>query len=236
MKNDAIILTIESVRTRASTSEALVTFALPLEQAGNVSAFMGKIGQQVGAAFVDIESYGEPMHPDVSRETKSPQGDYGVQAKHLRLSSFFRTPAVWRAVGTDEQFLDWLRAQPCAKCGHQDHLMDTGEAKCEAAHVRRVSSGSGTATKPEYSAIPLCHRHHTLQHNSGESALGLDFNKARIHYVSEWCWQTVKMLLDHDSWKNVPPHELRHWAERHSVSQYLPIDYLEKEDEEHHFD
>ena len=32
--------------------------------------------------------------------------DYGQQAKELRQSDFFRRPEVWRAVGTDQEFLD----------------------------------------------------------------------------------------------------------------------------------
>ena len=76
-------------------------------------------------------------------------GNYGQQAKELRLSSFFRRPEVWRAVGSDQEFLDWLRTQDCIvrssiHCG-----------PVVAAHVRRVANGSGTGIKPEYSAIPL---------------------------------------------------------------------------------
>lgn len=218
---DAIILTVESVRTRASTSEALITFALPLEQAANVSRFMGMIGQQVGAAFVDVEN---------ARQV-SPKGDHGNEARALRQSSFFRTPAVWKSIGTDAQFLEWIRHQHCAYCGKQDHVSEIGEGRCEAAHVRRVENGSGTGIKPKYSAIPLCHLHHRMQHNRGEESLGDRewWGEQRIKFVQQWGWESLKEQLGYESWKDVPIEVLRTWAEEHGVSNLLPIAYLEKE-------
>ena len=52
-------MTVEGVRTRASTSEALLTLAVPLEQASLISAFLSHIGEQVGVAFADTS--GEPL-------------------------------------------------------------------------------------------------------------------------------------------------------------------------------
>jgi len=55
----AIIAIVESVRTRASTAEALLTLAVPLEQAGLIAVFLSRIGDQVGVAFADID--GTPL-------------------------------------------------------------------------------------------------------------------------------------------------------------------------------
>jgi hypothetical protein len=52
-------MNVEGVRTRASTNEALLTLAVPLEQAALISAFLSRIGQQVGVAFADTK--GEPL-------------------------------------------------------------------------------------------------------------------------------------------------------------------------------
>lgn len=226
---DAVILTVESVRTRASTSEALITFALPLEQAANVSRFMGMIGQQVGAAFVDVVDARQKPVPKL----QSPTGDYGKQAQSLRLSSFFRTPKVWEKVGKDADYLEWLRNQSCAYCGDADYVEETGEMKCEAAHVRRVADGAGTSIKPPFSAIPLCHSHHEQQHHQGEQVLGDDdwWKKHRLWYVQQWCWETLKAELGYKSWHDVPPAKLRQWAEEHKVHGFLPVAYLENDDD-----
>lgn len=212
MKN-ALIMTVESVRTRVSTQEALVTLAVPLEHSAQVSSLMNMVGQQLGVAFADI---GKSI----------PKDTYGKQAKALRLSTFFRMPDVWKAVGTDEQFLEWLRGQPCAYCGEYDYL-DDGRKVCEAAHVRRVSSGAGTSIKPPYSAIPLCHAHHTLQHVKGESELGPKewYNKERINHLQNWCWEKLKQDLGYDSWKEIAPEILREWAKQHKLQEYLPSVY-----------
>jgi hypothetical protein len=212
--SEAIVLTVESVRTRASTSEAIISFAIPLEQAEHVSKFMGMIGHQVGAAFVEVGKR-------IAKDT------YGEEAKELRLSSFFRTKQVWPLIGSDEQFLDWLRNQKCAFCGNRDYVGGTGEMKCEAAHVRRVANGSGTSIKPSYSAIPLCHEHHTMQHIHGESELGDEnwWRKMRIKYAHQWAWETLRETLGYDSWSEVPPEELYEWALKHNVVDFLPRAY-----------
>lgn len=209
--SDAIIMTVESVRTRASTSEAIISFAVPLEQSALVSGFMAKIGTQVGAAFVDVDQY-----------KRTPQGIYGKEARALRLSNFFRTPEVWKAIGTDEQFLDWLRGQPCAVCGDYDYV--DGQQVCEAAHVRRVANGSGTGIKPAYSAIPLCHKHHAEQHQQGEGDKAW-YDKQRIQHVIEWGWQSLKTQLECEHWNDVEPVQLSNWAKAHDLYDYLPREY-----------
>lgn len=148
---------------------------------------------------------------------------YSQQAKALRLSPFFRTPAVWRAVGKDSNYLTWLRQQKCAYC----QLTPTPEKPIEAAHVRRVAEGAGVGIKPPYSAIPLCHEHHALQHTKGESTLGGSawFDKKRIDYVSRWAWETLKQQLGFTSWTEISPGTLYRWAQQHQVSQYLPQEY-----------
>jgi hypothetical protein len=96
-----------------------------------------------------------------------------------------------------------------------------------AAHVRRVRWGAGTGHKPKYAAIPLCHYHHQLQHQKGESALApREWWDARcIAYVSEWAWGALKATLGYEHWNQVPPDVLAAWAEENGVAQYLPMPY-----------
>lgn len=163
---------------------------------------------------------------------------YGDEARQLAQSSFFRRPEVWAAVGSDEQFQTWVRVTlPCIVCGDRDFDPDTGIGRCEFAHVRRAGE-AGTAYKPEYSGVPMCHNHHDTQHQHGETRayrahllrkngreqqVTLDqaqdwFDKKRIETVFQWCWETAKEKLGYDSWAEVPPPELFRWAMKHKIT------------------
>ena len=160
---------------------------------------------------------------------------YGQQAKELRLSAFFRRPEVWRAIGTDQEFLDWLKTQDCSAGA----LLCTHGGDIVPAHVRRIANGAGMGIKPEYSAIPLCNNHHSLQHQQGESAIAPRewWDKKRIEYLVKWCWLKLKADLQYESWSNVPPWVLRDWADEHDVSghdgnMWLPSSYYDNYYEE----
>lgn len=168
-----------------------------------------------GAPVAVARMSGEAAQRSAQANTAAP---YGRHARALRQSAFFRTPEVWRAIGTDSHYLDWLRQRPCAVCGAQGS---------EAAHVRRVANGAGTGIKPEYSAIPLCRTHHQLQHQQGESAIGgRDWvDQQRIEHVQQWAWDRLKATLGHAHWNALPPEVLRGWAERHDLTRHLPEPY-----------
>ncbi|HVC17685.1 MAG TPA: hypothetical protein VNE18_10330 [Rhodanobacter sp.] len=222
--SEALVMTVESVRTRASTSEALVTFSVPLEKAGAVSSFMNRIGRQVGAAFADVDGV-TPAPVKSKPKTKTPFGDY---AKALRQAGFCRCPDVWRAAGTDAEFRAWIQRQPSWVSGNFSEYVE-GEGRCVAAHVRRVADGAGTGHKPEYACVPLTDAEHQHQHQQGESALApeADWDKARIEYVEQWCWDTVKTALGEDSMATVEPARLLAWAKERGVDRYLPPCYRE---------
>lgn len=155
--------------------------------------------------------------PPATSAVPGVSGRYGEQARLLRLSSFFRTPVVWAAIGTDAHYHAWVVQQPC--CADGKH-----EGDVVGAHVRRIANGSGTAIKPPYSEIPLCHAHHSAQHQRGESAIGGKewCDKRRIEHVQQWAWETLKAQLGFESWADVPPARLAEWAVAQSVDNYLP--------------
>lgn len=204
--SDAIIATVDAVRTRASTQETLLVLAIPLEHSGKVAPFLTKIGDQVAFAFSELDR---------------PATTYGQLAAKLRQSSFFRSADIWQAIGTDQEFLDWLPSQGCCvkAMGHRGDVV--------AAHVRRVADGAGTGIKPPYSAVPLCTYHHDIQHNQGESAVGgKEFlDQARIEALTEWGWASLKRQLGYAHWSEVPPDVLRTWAMENKVTNYLPSEY-----------
>lgn len=155
---------------------------------------------------------------------------YGRFARVLRTHiPFMLARKVWEAVGSDEDYLDWCRHQRCAKCKWTPHWEMSEFIGCEAAHVRRVADGAGTAIKPLYSAIPLCHKHHAEQHHVGEAILGGKeaVDKARITHVQEWVWETLKRTFGFEHWSEVPPGTLVEWAREHDLLDTLPDVYLE---------
>jgi hypothetical protein len=71
----------------------------------------------------------------------------------------------------NEAFLDFVRTRKSCITDRFDVYLDSTEENglCEAAHVRRAGP-SGIAHKPDYSAVPLTHEEHDLQHRQGELA------------------------------------------------------------------
>lgn len=156
---------------------------------------------------------------------------YGKEASELYRLGFFLNPNVLETIGTDEEFRVWLIHLRCAVEASVGLSVDVG--RCEgdvvAAHVRRVALGAGGAIKPPYSAIPLCHHHHTLQHQQGESALGGKewFDKQRAKYVTEWASHRLAQHLGAESMGHVPPDTLRAWGAIHDLTNALPRVYRE---------
>lgn len=155
---------------------------------------------------------------------------YGSLARELMLhSDWMGNPKVWQAIGTDAEYLDWCRQQVCAHCGKKpDWVMDTLHLS-EAAHVRRVANGSGTAIKPPYSAIPLCSGCHREQHRAGESAIGGKdaVDLMRVDHVKRWAWERMRMLFGVESMRDVAPDILYAWAKSKGVERHLPQCYRE---------
>lgn len=74
-----------------------------------------------------------------------------------------------KAIGTDEEFLDFIRRQPSCLSGQFSEYVEDGRRN-PACHVRRVKYGSGMATKGRYNAVPMTHAEHHTQHGRGELA------------------------------------------------------------------
>jgi hypothetical protein len=184
-----------------------------------VMELMGEPGASVAVARISPGA----AKADTIKKAASP---YGQEAKALRLSGFFRSPEVWVAVGTDDDYRAWLRLHDCISCG--------APAPSEAAHVRSVADGAGTGIKPTYSAVPLCQKCHQIQHTGGIVAMtgAKDVTTAReqlqqerIRFVEEWAWEVSKHNFEDDSYSRIPPEEVLAWAEKHGIERYLPQEY-----------
>lgn len=164
---------------------------------------------------------------------KPPKGAHGDYAAKLYKSGFFLNEAVCEALGTDEEFLAWIRTQKSC--------VDGNGANIQACHVRRVAAGAGTGIKPPYSAVPMTHPQHHIQTINGELTCLNQFYrgpeeagimtvprakdwfwKQRCHYVQEWGKIRLKEIFNEDSLADIPPDEIHIWAAENDLLKYLP--------------
>lgn len=155
---------------------------------------------------------------------------FGEHAQALMLhSDWMGNPKVWEQIGTDDDYLKWCREQKCAHCSKAPRWeMDTFMPS-EAAHVRRVANGAGTAIKPPYSAIPLCSGCHRDQHQRGEDAIGGKdkVDRMRLDHVKRWAWETMREIFDVESMREANPADVLAWAKSRGIERYLPLSYRE---------
>jgi hypothetical protein len=229
---------IEAVRDTVQTEFADGSLAVKIRIGPADKARFRELWPRIGAEAVLARENPQTSRSRLLRAQAQPEPQYGAFAKALRLhTNFMLNPTVWRCVGSDEDYLNWLRTKPCAVCKWKPHWEMTGYAGCEPAHVRRIRDGAGVARKPEYSAIPLCPTRnagkvvgcHAKQHQHGESAIGGEeaVDLMRIRHVQEWVWETLKGRLGYEHWNEVPPETLLAWAREVGVVEYLPRMHIE---------
>ena len=168
-------------------------------------------------------------------EPEKPQ--HGPFWRDLIAAGFFRSPPVLKAIGPETQFEDWIRSRPSVLDGNYDTDPETGEIRNEVCHVRRVSEGSGTATKPPYFAVPMTHEQHAYQHQHGEVAVlavaGIHkdpegaaewFARKADQYRTEWASKNLahKLKPGCQSRGEVSPDQVREWLLDNDLWQYLP--------------
>lgn len=164
-----------------------------------------------------------PMRP-VQMAASQTKGLYGEQARELRLSAFFGYHDVWRAVGSDDQFLAWVRTQKCVARSGQPC-----DGPIQAAHVWRLKDDFGKGVKGPYAAVPLCAFHHRLHHQETEDAIGGRpyLEEKRYATVVAWCWVTMKKDIGVESMADAAPALVVAWCQKRGVEKYLPKDYRE---------
>lgn len=224
MNEDEEISAIMGSSSKASTmADGSLRLQIDIrpEDAQNAFKLFGTPGSAIALARLTDEVAVEHDRP------KPEKGPYGKYAQALVASGWFRIPKVWEGIGTDEEYLDWVKHQPCALTGNFSETHDTGEQYCVPAHVRRVEHGSGTGIKPKYSAIPLMHDLHTRAHQHGDTSLRPEewWDKQRIKYVSDWAFETLKKKLNYESYTDIPPTTLVAWALQRDLMNYLPFEF-----------
>ena len=182
-----------------------------------------------GATFALARLTDAAARDDAAQRFASPPAaNFGEFAKALYLSSFVRSPDVWRAIGTDEEFRMWLRDQTCAFC--------KAMPPNEAAHVRAVANGAGMGIKPEYSSFPCCRECHQKQHNGGygpllgiadKYAIADEIGRKRVAFLHAWGWHEMKRQLSVPHMNEADPAAVLLWAQQRGVDHLLPREFKE---------
>jgi hypothetical protein len=209
--------------------------------ADHMELLRGRKGEMVEVAIRLLDNAGEYVAPDVSRET--PKGPYGAYWAQLFKAGTFHAPDVLAAIGSDDDFQEWVRRHHSCLSGRADWDEDLGEPRCEFAHVRRVSEGSGTAVKPPYFGVPLTHEEHRWQHDKGEIRTLAKFAKATFEkldkatsdcaaewfqkqankYRFDWASNALAAALGHHKGRShCPPDVVLEWARNRDLERFFP--------------
>lgn len=148
---------------------------------------------------------------------------YGNEAQKLIQSPFFRTVAVWKAIGTDDDLKKYTLKQDCCHCLKEQNP----ELDIVAHHVRKVKDGSGMGIKGEYIYIPLCALCHAKLHTGVNNHIFTDeyLSKKKIDHISKWAKETLKDTLGYQSLTEIPPIKVAEWAVDNDLYLCLPQTY-----------
>lgn len=126
--------------------------------------------------------------------------------------------------------------------GTADWIAEIGENRCEYAHVRRVSNGSGMGIKPEYSGVPLTHKEHALQHLQGEQMMLNQCGKTNINTPSEaaawfemaaaenrtaWIRSEIYAHFGVESLRQIEPEKFAAWIESLGLRYAIPSAFFQ---------
>jgi hypothetical protein len=221
MTKQALVGTTRNLRT---LSDGTVRIQVDIEPNDALAAmqFFGSPNTPIAMACLNAEAIAEhQQNNEIDREA-------GLMANSLHRVGFFKKREVAQAIGPDKDFLVWVRKQPCVITGATQDI--------EAAHVRRVAAGAGTAIKPEYNAIPLHRDVHREQHQKGEvgclqkfcpefewnekSARDF-FDKQADRLREQWVKNRLYIRFNVQSMKDVNYKEFAQWACDNNLKEHL---------------
>lgn len=128
-EGSALIAVVDKISSRLSTSEMLVTLAIPIEHASRLSPFLTRIGKHVGVAFADLD--GATITPLSTTKTAgaalprpTSNHPYGGYAKSLYERGIFYSPRLRSELGLSEHVSPEVVARHLAKQFEQESLGD----------------------------------------------------------------------------------------------------------------
>lgn len=203
---------------------------------------VARVGAPLALARLSQEAAANHQAQGVQKQAEEEEPpSYGDKIALLYRSGSLRAPAVLLALGADRLYQDWCREQVCVVCGGWDYDPDSAIHSVEYAHVRRANN-SGTALKPEYSGVPMCHHHHHVQHNQGEAECLNEwhygepftpdeakqwFDRKVVEHLERWSHERLRQIFEVDHLKHVPPEQIADWFHHHDLGPYLPRGFEE---------
>ena len=207
----------------------------------HLDKFRGLKGELFEITMRLLDNSHKPVRTPVAKE-------YGGNANILFRAGFFYNPKVVTHIGTDEEYQDYVRLKRCIICGGFTSIYEegenAGEGYCDYAHIRRVAAGAGTGEKPLYSGVPMCNKHHRLQHSAGELAPYNEYMKIKgkettpnaavaRHWfeeqgskmLAEWAHKKFANDFGYASLASVPPKKIIDWCNKVGVIYYLPAGF-----------
>lgn len=147
--------------------------------------------------------------------------DSDIERDTCRLNDFLRMEPVLRVLGTDKQFVAYIRTLPSCISGTFSEYVN-GEGRSIAAHIRRAKS-SGIGMKPEYSCVPLTDAEHRQQHQHGESSLAPKhwFDVQSEIYRILWAISRLKQIIKFSGQKHEDLHLIELWSKSNGVYDEL---------------
>jgi len=202
-------------------------------QSGMIAQVLGEDGEQADVitalgltkfydkqALITVRLIKSFEGADQARKRKGP---YGKQAGELYRCGFFNAPPVWRALGTHDDYVTWLQAQPSAYSGLFDRYSGD-DGRCVVVNAAKHASPK-QAEVAEYSAIPLTRAEAAL-FAEGDSIGDMTwYENQRMRHVQRWAHTELLEALGFESLSDVPPPALRSWAEERNLTALLPEDY-----------
>lgn len=91
-----------------------------------------------------------------------------------------RKPSEYARIYGSRERVAWIKSLPCMECGG---------TPCENAHI--TTGGMGRKAGAD-TIVPLCPKHHRLQHVKGWSALGNGFLRHSFAALYDYQWQALQ--------------------------------------------
>lgn len=182
----------------------------------------------------DVELQVLIIKGEVAKVDADEVGEYADHSRRIRQSPALIDQNFLALVGAEEEYITWLQEQKCCLSGQFYKDSETGRELCEAAHVRTLTGGAGTGTKPAYHAVPLHHKLHRWQHDHSMTELwfrnrygkGIPSNKnyRRMAPDAEYPVQSASMAA-HAFFMHLVHSYNRRWVE-HRIIQWAGVTRL----------
>lgn len=171
----------------------------------------------VDPSLTELDDAAQRMTPTELKVLKEEQRKAKEAERFLQQAGFYRSEAVWRAIGTELEFQEFLMLQPCCQ---------PGEAPCQESPVvpHRLPNGNG------YRAIPLCRTHQQVWETGVPNLRGAppqDFLESQQSVaIQRWAKERLRRTLRVPAGYDPSPKAIYTWAAERHLHTHLPPGFM----------